>query len=368
MPLKKDFFKIRPRESSGPRTSSKYDYQKHWSLTELLERHLTGSNYLFVFDFHDDLLVFDSEDTPEKVAFYQVKSKDTGKLWKVGDLIKGKTSKTDNTPLLSIFGKLYLNKINFPDNTLSLNFVSNAKFEIPLADKDTSSTSMAAICCNQLDKDVLAKISAKLVEEHALKDDPEFKGITFLRVSGLSSDDQIGHTKGKLSEFLEQLLPGKKYMVGAVYNTLMGEIRRKTNYSKDIAAFEDMVQFKSIGRKEFQRLIDEIGIAKDFDTIWASIENRLNSEHAPLGMVRKIKESWDKYELQRMDTTNTTLNEIRKIIREVVAEHKSSEEADNLLGVLSDIEATYNLKKKTNFGIYTDYYVKAVILATYYEN
>lgn len=368
MPLKKDFFKIRPRESSGPRTSSKYDYQKHWSLTELLERHLTGSDYLFVFDFHDDLLVFDSEGTPEKVAFYQVKSKDTGKLWKLGDLIKGKTSRTDNTPLLSIFGKLYLNKINFPDNTLSLNFVSNAKFEIPLADKDTSSTSMATICCDELDEDVLAKINTKLVEEHALQDDPEFKGITFLRVSGLSTDDQIGHTKGKLSEFLEQLLPGTKYMVGAVYNTLMGEIRRKTNYSKDIASFEDMVQYKSLGRREFQRLIEEIGLAEDFDSLWTSIENRLNAEQAPLGMVRKIKESWDKYELQRMDTTNTTLNEIRKNIRKAVAAHKASVDADTLLGLLSEIEAAYNLKKVPNFGIYTDYYVKAVILATYYEN
>jgi len=178
MTLNDIFFKIRPRESSGPRTSSKYDYQKHWSLTELLERHLNGSDYLFVFDFHDDLLVFDSEDSPEKVAFYQVKSKDTGKLWKLGELIKGKTSKNDNAPLLSIFGKLYLNKMNFPNNTLSLNFVSNAKFEIPLANKDTSSTSMARICCDELDEDVLAKISAKLVEEHALQDDPEFKGIS----------------------------------------------------------------------------------------------------------------------------------------------------------------------------------------------
>ncbi|RII26761.1 MAG: hypothetical protein CXR31_10160 [Geobacter sp.] len=363
MSLKKKFFETKP---SGSSTSSKYDYQKNWSLAELLERHLTGSDYLFVFDFHDDLLVFDAEEDPQKVAFYQVKTKDTGKLWKLNDLIKSKTSKTTE-PVLSIFGKLYLNKLNFPDNTLSLNFVSNAKFEIPLAD-NTQSTSVATICCDCLDNDVLAKINAKLVEEHALQDDPEFKGITFLRVSGLSSDDQVGHTKGKVSEFLEQLLPGKKYVVGAVYNTMIGEIRRKTNYSKNIASFEEMVQHKAIGRTEFKRLIDEIGLMANYDDLWGSIENRLNAEQAPLGMVRKIRECWVTYELQRMDKTNTTLNEISKIIREAVATHKATVDADSLLGVISDIEVEYSLKKKANFSIYTDYYIKAIILAAYYEN
>jgi len=367
MPLKEDFFNIKPRESSGSSTSSKYDYQKHWSLTELLERHITGSDYLFVFDFHDDLLVFDSEATPDKVAFYQVKSKDTGKLWKLNDLIKSKSSKTDS-PLLSIIGKLYLNKMNFPDNTLSLNFVTNAKFDITLGDEKTLSTSLPNICCDTLDKDVLAKISSKLVEEHALKDDPDYKGITFLRVCGLSCDDQVGHTKGKVSEFLEMLLPGKKYMVGAVYNTLMGEIRRKTNYSKDIGSFEEMIQYKSISRTEFQRLIEQIGLTENFDDLWNSIENRLNAEQAPLGMVRKIKESWGRYELERMDKTNSTLNELSKVICELVAEHKETQDADSLLGVLSDIEAAYNLKKKLNYGLYSDYYVKAIILAAYYEN
>lgn len=367
MSLKKRFFEVKPRESSGSSTSSKYDYQKNWSLVELLERHLTGSDYLFVFDFHDDLLVFDTEENPQKVAFYQVKTKDTGKLWKLGDLIKNKTSKTAE-PLLSIFGKLYLNKLNFPDNTLSLNFVSNAKFEITLADKEASSTSLSTICCDCLDDDVLTKISAKLVEEHGLQDDPEFKGITFLRVSGLSSDDQVGHAKGKVSEFLEKLLPGKKYVVGAVYNTMLGEIRRKTNYTKCITTFEEMVQHKSIGRTEFERLIGEIGLTENYDDLWGPIENRLNAEHAPLGMVRKIKECWVTYEMQRMDKTNTTLNEVSKIIRELVAAHQEESEADTLLGLLSDIEAKYAAKKKSDFGIYSDYYVKTIILAAYYEN
>jgi len=368
MSLKQEFIKIKPRESSGSSTSSKYDYQKNWSLTELLEWHLRGSDYLFVFDFHDDLLVFDSEKNPAKVEFYQVKTKDTGKLWKLNDLIKNKTSKTTAGPLLSIFGKIYLNKLNFPDNTLSLNFVSNAKFEIPLDDKDTPSTSMATICCDALDKGVLAKINAKLIEEHALKVDPEFKGITFLKVSGLSSDDQVGHTKGKVSEFLEKLLPGKKYVVGAVYNTMLGEIRRKTNYCKQVVTFEEMVQHKAIGRSEFERLINEIGLTENYDDHWTSIENRLNAELAPLGMVRKIKECWVTYELQRMDKTNTILNEVSKIIRDAVEIHKANVDAASLLGVISDIEGEYSLKKKPDFSLYTDYYIKAIILAAYYEN
>lgn len=367
MSIKQDFFKIKPRETSGSSTSSKYDYQKHWSLTELLEKHLTGSDYLFVFDYHDDLLVFDSEETPDKVAFYQIKTKDTGKCWMVSELIKSKTGKSSE-PLLSIFGKLYLNKLNFPDKTLSLNFVSNAKFDITLDKKTCLSTSMASICCNELDKGILSKINSKLIEEHVLHVTPDFQGITYLRVTGFSSDGQISHTKGKVSEFLEQLLPGKKYMVGAVYNTLLGEVSRKTNYSKHISSFDELKNNKAIGRTEFERLIQEIGLTQNFDDLWTSVEHRLNAEKAPISTVLKIKDSWGKYEFERMNKTNTTLNEIRKIISELVIAHKASSDADSLLEVLSDIESEYNLKKKPNYSIYSASDVKAIILAAYYEN
>ena len=52
-----DFLSIPPRESSGPRTSRKYDYQKDLAIGMLLEFHTKGHDYLFVFDYHDDLVI-----------------------------------------------------------------------------------------------------------------------------------------------------------------------------------------------------------------------------------------------------------------------------------------------------------------------
>jgi hypothetical protein len=365
MSLKDTFTDIPPREKSGSTTSDRYDYQKNWSLMTLLEHHLSGCDYLFVFDFHEDMLVFDSEEQPKKIAFYQVKTNDTGKNWSLSNLITGKKKKKGEKPSLSFVGKLYQNKINYPSTTSSLNFVSNAKYDVALSSDKVKSTDMPTICCNALADNLISQISSKLIEEHGLKSDPEFKDITFLHVSGLSLDDHTTHIKGKLGDFMEKLVPGKKYIASAVYKSLYGEINRRTNYNKHIANFNDMVKHKAIGKKQFQGLIEQIGLSENYDDIWTKIENRLNAELAPVGFVKSMKTNFDRYEIDRMNKTNTTLGnvcaEIKGIIKSLITEESQ------LLGVVNYVMTEFN-KSKVNYSPYTEDYIKAVILATYYEN
>ena len=66
------FVKKPVRESSGSRSSNRFDYQKNWSLCELLELHSRNSEYLMVFEHHEDIVVFDSQTTPLDAIFYQV--------------------------------------------------------------------------------------------------------------------------------------------------------------------------------------------------------------------------------------------------------------------------------------------------------
>lgn len=364
MSLKESFTNIPPREKSGSTTSDRYDYQKNWSLMTLLEHHLSGCDYLFVFDFHEDMLVFDSEENPEKIAFYQVKTNDTGKNWTLPNLISGKKKKGDK-PSLSFVGKLYQNKINYPSTTASLNFVSNAKYDVALSSDKVKSTDMPTICCNELADSLISQISSKLIEEHDLKSDPEFKDITFLHVSGLSLDDHTTHIKGKLGDFMEKLVPGKKYIASAVYKSLFGEINRRTNYNKHITGFDDMVKHKGIGKKQFQGLIDEIGLTENYDDIWTKIENRLNAEHAPVGFVKSMKNHFDRYEIDRMNKTNTTLGNVCTEIKRIV--NTLNDNQSMLLDVVSIIMKDF-IKSKVSYNPYTEDYIKAVILATYYEN
>jgi hypothetical protein len=81
MALKDTFLTVTPRENAGARSSDRSDYQKDWALCQLLRLHGSGSDYLIVFDLHDDILIFDSEANPTLISFYQSKRRlrDTGR-------------------------------------------------------------------------------------------------------------------------------------------------------------------------------------------------------------------------------------------------------------------------------------------------
>ena len=75
-----------------------------------------------VFDYHDDVLVLDSDEDPTGIAFFQVKTEGTGP-WTIGDLIRER--KNSAAPERSYVAKLYSDKLTFPDHTQRLTFVSN---------------------------------------------------------------------------------------------------------------------------------------------------------------------------------------------------------------------------------------------------
>ena len=66
------------REDSGARTNSRYHYQALCGLVLVLERHKLDGEYALVFEYHDDIAVFDDRISPKSVNFYQVKTKKGG--------------------------------------------------------------------------------------------------------------------------------------------------------------------------------------------------------------------------------------------------------------------------------------------------
>ena len=157
MPLKDKIVTVKPREKAGSISGSRIEYQKDWSICKLIECHTTTSDYVIIFDWHEDLIVMDSEHSPQKVAFFQIKGKKSGN-WTIGSLIKSETGK-DGKLLLSIIGKLYDCKTKFDLETTSLNFVSNARFNVDLENK-LSSLAKDNICIielSQSEKDALKK-------------------------------------------------------------------------------------------------------------------------------------------------------------------------------------------------------------------
>lgn len=365
MLLKDKIVSTKPREKSGSISASRFDFQKDWSICKLIEFHQTKSDYVIVFDWHEDLIIMDSEFNPQKVSFYQIKGKKSGN-WTVAQLIKSEKDKSGN-PLLSIIGKLYDCKLKHEIETTSLNFVSNARFSVDLADKSTS-TAKDEICIVELTTKDKTEITKKIKEEHTLTTDPVYEDITFLKVLDLSLDDSKTHTQGKITNFFDTLYPGKKLNAPTVYKMLFDEVKRRANYNKDILTYTELLSNKAIGRTQFDKIIEATGLGKDYDEIWKRAEQILRTDGLLFQKSQALKQSWTQLELEKMNPNNDYLQKLIKKIKSI-AESKKADGSLEKLNLLQNIESivdAFNSANKIPL-CYDENFVKAIILSEIYE-
>lgn len=361
MELKDLLVTTKPRENSGSRSSNRFDFQQDWVITKLIELHQDNKDYLIVLDYHDDVVVLDSEENPEKMSFYQLKTKNPG-TWTLNSLIKAKKGKNGNLP--SIMGKLYNCKMSFPNHTLSLNFVSNALFDIKLENKQQKSTDKKEICFSEVCTDQTMEVIQKLKIEHDLSEEPDFIDITFLQVTDLNINDREAYVKGKLIDFLEELNPNGKFRVGLIYRAIFDEIKRRNNYEYNIDSFDDLIKYKSIGKTFFSSILQNFDLDNRSEELWDFTQQWLAKENIPFSEVFHLKNAWRKFEIDRMNLANNYLQQTRDIVRGIVAPYKSS--TISLLNEELLAPCYQKFIQSQSERIYTQYYIKAIILMEYY--
>lgn len=365
MILKDKIVSIKPRENSGSTSSSRFDYQKDWSICKLIECHKSSSDYLVVFDWHEDLIIMDSEHNPQQVSFYQIKGKKSGN-WSMTQLLESKKDKKGNN-LLSVIGKLYDCKSKFDMETTSLNFVSNARFNVKLS-SNLSSMAKDFICIIELTDKDKNEIKKKLKSEHNLTTEPIFEDITFLRVVDLSLSDSQGHTKGKISDFLETLYPQNKFNIPSVYRMLFDEVKRRASFSKEVLTYSDLISKKAIGKSQFIEIINATGINKNYDEIWIRMNNELQNDGLPFTERKDIQQSWQKMEIERMNPNNAYLFNIIEITNNIIIEYKNQGSLSNL-SLRECLDTIYKSFMSKNLPLigYDTNFIKAIILSVLYE-
>jgi sporulation protein YlmC with PRC-barrel domain len=360
MTLKKLVHDKRPREKSGSRSSNRFDFQKEWALCKLFELHRTQGDYLLVMDYHEDVLLLNSEETPTEISFYQLKSKDPG-IWKLNDLIKRK--KGANGPLTSIVGKLYNCKLIFGKHTLSLTLISNARFEVELEKDGEKSSNKKIIPFSNIKKNQLSTIIKSIKEEHSLLNDPEFVDITFLEVTDLNIRDREPYMIGKLHQFLTELSPKGKFRVDFIYGKLFNEIKRKNDYEWDLDSFEEVKKYKSISRSEFENMLKQFDIDNRCDKAWESIEKKLNADGTDFRVILNLQGTWRDYEIDKMDYSNQHLQDIKKAISSLLEPYKNHPTRNLYEDVVEPIYKEFLIQQP--ICIYGEYYIKVMILMEY---
>jgi len=365
MELKNIIIENKPREKAGATSSSRFDYQKDWSICQLLDHHNEKSDYLFVFDYQEDLMIMDSENNPEKVSFYQIKGKTNKSYWTLGELIKNPSSNR-NEILLSIIAKLYHCKLKTKDKTESLNFVSNIGFKIGANSNNT--LNKKEVCIIELSETDRKLITEKLKEQLPDEEIEGYEEITFLKVVELNLDDSPTYTQGKIATFLELNFPKTKQNVPMLYQQLFNEVKRKSNYNKEILSFEDLINNKAIGKSQFKNILDVCGAAKDFDSIWNNIESILSNESVKFAQIKKLRNAWKKAEIERLEPNNAILSSIIKRIKTIIKQLDDSFnfEDKTLLECVSLVSTEYNTKP-IDQKIYEQEILDALIISELYE-
>ena len=325
MSLKDTLVTTPPREESGSVSSDRFQYQRHWALLKLLNYHLQEPDYVFIFDYHDDVLILDSDENPTKIKFYQIKTKGRNN-WTLAALTKqeeGESSKEgESRKLPSILGKMYLNKVNFKDQVESLNFVSNARFNLKLDDateKDTKDR--VYICASEISAEEVSKVKNALKEELKVEPDTVSESIIFFEVSDLPLQNHETQVKGALVDFLQKLFPQRKFSIVPIYQSIIGEITRRNNHKLQQYTIEELTTKKCLSKKDFEKFIIDIGIGNDQERNWQSVESRLNAEGCSYAQVMKIKSQWNLCEIHRLDITNDTFQKNRATVKVLLNLH-----------------------------------------------
>ncbi len=223
------------RETAGPDTSSRFDYQKNWAFCQMLRRHMANADYLVAFEFHDDVVFLSPSAAPTSAQFFQVKTTKSMKVRKLAELVA--REKKPN----SVLGKMFLNFTGLcSSHAVQVILVSNIAFEF--SDKDLSAKDLAPKYRD--------KIAAKLKAEIPTFSQAQFNHLHFM-ITGVSIDAMQSFLHGEVMELFKTRFGEEHGLnVHSWIRLLQSEIARKNNYpSEAVTTVGELMSQKCLGKK-----------------------------------------------------------------------------------------------------------------------
>ncbi|EAQ65558.1 hypothetical protein MED121_08338 [Marinomonas sp. MED121] len=258
MGLAEALISIPQSERGGEIAQRGFDYQTCWALSQMLEYELDGKNYVFIFEYHDDVLILDDEAIPQKLTFAQIKTRESH--WTASSL----SSSTKAKPV-SIVGKLFIHQRNFSDYSPELMFVTNASFN--LCEQNGGKSSFNA---NEIKDEYQISFKQALRDQVKLDDARIDLSVMNFVQSSLSLEDHITHLKGKLCDFLSKKFGDSSSLsINVLVSLLERECREKSKVkSADIIDFTDLISRKGFSSLAFNGVLDSLNASNSMRPDW----------------------------------------------------------------------------------------------------
>jgi len=341
------------REKSGSRAYDRFDFQTAWGLSHLLRLHDSGLDYAVAFEFHDDIFVVDNATSPQKVHFFQLKTRAEGR-WTIARLTN--VEETETGSKASIAGKMYDNKVRFGDKVEYLGFVSNQPCNF--LDEEQYPCSFATAKKEDFDE-FIRKL--KLEYPDVTEDD----GSLFHYVkSDFTLAGYENALLGQVVNFIDNHCGPISCNSKSFYLSLMDQCRRRSKYLRDVTNLEELLAAKFITRAQMGRWLEELKVQAESRPTWSDILHDLGSVDLP--EKRMLKEQWSRYTTACLSTSNAAHLRLRGVIRRLLnagplpAGATLIEIADALLPDVSSAAAKIPI-------IENEAYFRAAIMYEYYS-
>jgi len=313
-----------PPDVGGPTAGNRLEYQQNWALCKILSIHELQNDYFVVFDYHNDVVIFDSEEKPLKIALYQVKTKNSAH-WTTAELIRDKKG-NEKTSMLA---QMYYSHKPFEDYCENLCFITNQGWSCKVGN-DSKNKIHKSVTFDELCNDVKHKVHLAVQGNDA--DHCDVKGLSRIKleVTSLALGDHVAHTKGRLSDFFDSNYGAPAIRIGPVYQALMGEIRLKNNNEKRYSKWSDLKRYKGLGKKAFATMIQQVLASNDQEPPWSATQVLLRGEGYSISELRQLKPYMIDVYVKKIANKANSLDEFFRTIKSEISNYESTNPHVNL--------------------------------------
>lgn len=354
---------IKPKENAGPRASNRFSYQINWGLKKLLELEANDEDYIMVLDYHDDIVVCNSEKQEDYIDFFQVKTKTTG-YWRMADL-KASSAKHEGDDVvtnaqsdqnksdenLSILSKL-IRHVQVFDASRYLYFVTNQRLS-----PNFCKSGEEFIAFSSLDDKTKKSIKEAVCSELGDLDESVFDKLVFIQ-NQMNVNDYQNTMLGMLASFLKEKFDTATD-VPVIYENIISLLRGKNDYEVETSEKSELLRYKSISHSDFRRYLIGITKLKSYDDIVNTINSELKDAIGYTcrldvkNCLKQLKTDLLDYESEEV----VTLIPLIKTALDVVSTEGVNSLWEHACRIYDSIKDKY-----VNYKGHSDVYIKSVIM------
>lgn len=237
------------RETSGAETFAKYEFQFHWALCKVLQKHQKQEEYALLIEYHEDVVIADSMDSQEaKFGFYQVKNK-TGSKYNVNSLTKRSPAKEGEKN--SVLGKLLSSCVGnqYTDRIAEIGLVASNGFKL---DQKNNQYNFDVISVGDLSEACITELTNKIESELGESSIPN--NLKFI-LPQIQVENQREYVITQFADLVESLFPNGMCKPVSIYRAIIDEIHRKGCVKYDFADWERLINEKSLTSYKVKEVI-----------------------------------------------------------------------------------------------------------------